>query len=305
MNGPYRIYGVALRSDVPLPELEPCRVAAPVFTFEVSRAAPPVAGDPIVYADTVAGDRSLSCARCDGGYVVAFADAGTFFVRADGTLIVGFEPLAPTPRLRRLLLDYLLPRALNAAGRDALHATAVLTPRGVVAFVGESGSGKSTLAARFVAEAFPLVCDDCLVLDVERDMVMATPGYDGLRLLPDGIASTRAFVHAAPDDGTIKRRVTSPHTRADRGGPLAAVYILAAAPSASPTTSHRLLKRDGFKEILTACHRLDTADRAMLERQFHLLGSIAERVPISRLCVPRSLDALSDAVALVRREVGF
>ena len=294
MNGPYRIYGVALRSDVPLPELEPCRVAAPVFTFEVSRAAPPVAGD-----------RSLSCARCDGGYVVAFADAGTFFVRADGTLIVGFEPLAPGPRLRRLLLDYLLPRALNAAGRDALHATAVLTPRGVVAFVGESGSGKSTLAARFVAEAFPLVCDDCLVLDVERDTVMATAGYDGLRLLPDGVASMSAFAYAAPDDGTIKRRVTSPYTRADRGGPLAAIYILAAAPNASPTTSHRLMKRDGFKEILTACHRLDTSDRAMLERQFQLLGSIAERVPISRLCVPRSLDALSDALALVRREVGF
>ena len=43
----------------------------------------------------------------------------------------------------------------------------------------------------------------------------------------------------------------------------------------------------------------------MIKRQFELFTSMAERVPMYRLSIPRSLDAVTDAYHLVRNALGF
>ena len=84
------------------------------------------------------------------------------------------------------LLAYLLVDALSFSmvrlGREPLHATAVLTPHGVVAFVGESGDGKSTLGALLVRHGFRLVTDDMLVLTVDGDECVAHAGPPRIKL---------------------------------------------------------------------------------------------------------------------------
>jgi hypothetical protein len=305
----YRAYGISLDCDLALRELDACGDdRAPQLSFRVSSASAPPPRSPIRYADSDSPDNTMDCSRCDGGYLVRVVDVALFFISADGTRIVAYEPLPEPGMLRHLLLDSVLPRALNVAGRDALHATAVLTPRGVVGFIGESGAGKSTLAARFVAEGHALVSDDCLVLDVLGADVIATPSYSGLRLLPDAREwMGSAVVSSVPvTENATKHRVTAAHTSGDTGGRVEALYVLEGPTvTCDAPLATRLSQRDAFNELLACSFRLDVEDRVMIKRQFELFTAMATRVPMYRLRIPRSLDAVTDAYRMVRKDLGF
>src|SRR3954468_22899858 len=84
------------------------------------------------------------------------------------------------------VLAYLLVDALSFSmvrlGREPLHATAVATDRGVLAFLGNSGDGKSTLAALLLRHGCTLVTDDMLVLARARGRWLAQPGPPRLKL---------------------------------------------------------------------------------------------------------------------------
>jgi hypothetical protein len=56
-----------------------------------------------------------------------------------------------------------LPLVLQALGREGLHASAVVTTKGVVGFSGKAHTGKSTLAYAMSKRGFPLWSDDALV----------------------------------------------------------------------------------------------------------------------------------------------
>jgi hypothetical protein len=59
-----------------------------------------------------------------------------------------------------------LPLAIQARGHEVLHASAVLTPRGVVGLCGVSGTGKSTLAYALTRLGYPAYADDALAVEV-------------------------------------------------------------------------------------------------------------------------------------------
>jgi hypothetical protein len=58
-----------------------------------------------------------------------------------------------------------LPMALHFFGCEVLHASAVRTIRGVVAFCAVSETGKSTIASAFALRGYPLWADDAVAID--------------------------------------------------------------------------------------------------------------------------------------------
>jgi hypothetical protein len=97
----------------------------------------------------------------------------------DGTVVVA----SPAGEVRCRDLDDALDQVLAAVNAAVLppstlltlHAGAVLTARGVVAWPGLSGAGKSTLAAAAVAHGLPLVSDESLCLDPATADVVPYP----------------------------------------------------------------------------------------------------------------------------------
>ena len=78
--------------------------------------------------------------------------------------------------IEQLLVDQILPRALQLRGHPCFHASAVeLTPGRVVAMLGHSGNGKSTLCAALTRSGAPLVCDDCMALGWSVGQAPARP----------------------------------------------------------------------------------------------------------------------------------
>jgi hypothetical protein len=94
-------------------------------------------------------------------------------------------PLDPeAPAWRRVLLTRVLPNVAIAAGFEALHASAIATEHGVLAFLGPSGAGKSTLALEFVRRGRALFADDTVALSRLGGAVEAHPAGPFMNLPP-------------------------------------------------------------------------------------------------------------------------
>lgn len=100
-------------------------------------------------------------------------------------------PVAPEERLAQehwleiRLLGTVLAFWLEQRNSPVLHAAAVASPQGAIAFLGDSGSGKSTLASTFVGAGYPLLTDDNLAIRQQGDTFWALPGYPQMRMWPE------------------------------------------------------------------------------------------------------------------------
>jgi hypothetical protein len=104
-----------------------------------------------------------------------------------------------------------LPLALQVQGTEVLHASAVRSPRGVVAFCAESGTGKSTLAAALGERGYPLWADDAIAVDTSNIPVMTVRLPFRLRLRPASAAffggerAARVAGPEVPEEGAAER----------------------------------------------------------------------------------------------------
>jgi hypothetical protein len=307
----YQVYGLLLTSDMALPELTSAAETEPKGSADLrvrlARRADafPAPSRWLMSWILPTGEPWLSMAKDEWGYLLRFPGLADFCVDADGQEIVCHtRPGIPPHTVRHLLLDQVLPLVLTVRGRKALHATAVVTPAGVCAFTGPTGTGKSTLAASLLLAGFPVLSDDCLVLEEDNGQVLATPAYPGLRLREDALEALRY------DSGhfrsvahyTSKQRLLpdghGPHFLTQTC-PVARIYSLVRPAEGGVGGSlvapriQRLSPRDGFVELLPFLLHLDVTDRAVLARHFDFLERVVSHVPVRRLWVPNSFTALS------------
>jgi hypothetical protein len=127
-----------------------------------------------------------------------------------GEGVEGVMAIAQPPVREDLILDAyrrtVLPMALQALGQEVLHASAVLTPHGVVALCAVSGTGKSTTAFALSQRGLPLWADDAVVFETSGpEGVRAIPIPFGIRLRPDATSffeqnPTAAYINSSLDD---------------------------------------------------------------------------------------------------------
>jgi hypothetical protein len=85
------------------------------------------------------------------------------------------DPRAPTQLVVTGYERTVLPMAVQLTGREVLHASAVLTTGGVVAFCAVSTTGKSTVADRLGRRGYPVWGDDAVAFDASDGAVAAIP----------------------------------------------------------------------------------------------------------------------------------
>ena len=165
-----------------------------------------------------------------------------------------------------------------------LHASAISTQHGVIAFAGKSGYGKSTLLAEFLAQGHEAVTDDILALkqDGSGDM-LAFPSYARQKLMSDqlhrGAASTNALGPVSPEGRKIYVQVPRLSTTGQR---LAAVFLL--QPHTAECALHRCPPIEAASLLTVATYRRQIYYG--LELGTHHLQTVkrlAETVPMYRL----------------------
>ena len=221
-----------------------------------------------------------------GGPIRTGRDAGTgrCWIVIDRVGRFAFAPAEPRvhahPRpgaspavVRAAYLATALPLALQAAGHHLLHASAVETPNGVVAFCGRSGAGKSTLARALARRGFSRWADDAVWFDIERE----TGERPAVR--------TRRLPFGRPASEPVPPRTA----------PLAAVYRLDRRNDLERPTCERLTLTGAFPALLDNAYHFPAAgDR--LDALAATFLDLATAVPTLQLTLPDDLDRLDETL---------
>jgi hypothetical protein len=297
----YRICDSVLESDIPLPELEAATTGEPDWRFRLlpQGETAPAISEWFHHWELPDGQRWLSLAKLEAGYLLRFPSLADFVV-SDGSNVSCYpQPGVPLDTLRHLFLDQVTPVLLSARGEIVLHASAVAGPGGVIAFFGKAGQGKSTLAASFVRHGFSLLTDDCLLLRERPGGLVGVSSYPGLRLWPDSAGALFDVGRALPrvSHYSSKKRLTLGNRSLRNGAaPLARAYLLAAPDSASKKngiTITSLSPRDALMQLIQHAYRLDITDRDRLAEEFEQLSRIASLPLFYELSFPRDFGQLA------------
>jgi hypothetical protein len=181
MTFDYSAFGMDLRSEFPLPGMTP-RTPSAVRSLSLQLTEPAAlleqwSGDERTarWRGLLGDGHELSIWRgpaCD----LLFGYGERAYFRLDPS--ANHLECAPTGAgrgWRRTLLARILPNVRLAHGFEALHASAVVSPHGVIAITGPSGAGKTSLALELMRRGMSLLGDDVLMLSSGPTGVLGHP----------------------------------------------------------------------------------------------------------------------------------
>ena len=126
---------------------------------------------------------------CAYGYTASeqhwmhFPGVASYCFSSHSDEVIAFaEPSARLDWLRDTFYRSVLPMALQVFGKEVLHASAVETTYGAIAFCAISESGKSTIAYGLSRRGHPLWADDAVVFEISDREVWSHPMPFEIRL---------------------------------------------------------------------------------------------------------------------------
>jgi len=303
---PYPLYGICVRSDLPLPCRSAAAEGAPVVELREGNgstfAAAPKAPD---------GDWFRHARLENGADHLRWRDHFEFLVAADGRRIdYRAYPGALPDSLHAYLLGQVLSFALIKLEREPFHGTALRVGGACIAFLGDCGAGKSTLAAALLGRGHALLTDDLLVLRRRGDGYVAHPGLPRLKIYPevaDAVFGGRA--NGTPLNRDTAKMILPLCGRQAAGEPLPvrAMYLLEPGADESfhgPPEIVELTRRDAAVALMANTFNLVIRDPARLAGLFAFATEVAERVPVKRLRYRRDLAELASVGAAVVADAG-
>jgi hypothetical protein len=310
----YRICGLTLSSVLALPELELSDAPESDLSFDLVEGRPATQDTMDWFHRWLLPDGAtwLAFGRLGGDYLLRFPGRADFLVRSSGREI-RCHPSANVPgeTLRHLLLDQVIPLALSHGGRLVLHASAVATAGGAVAFLGRTGEGKSTLSAAFAQDGWQILTDDALAIEETGGRLTGLPSYPGLRLWPEPAVALFGDGPALEPvaDYTDKRRLGPDHsgvTFCRERSSIRRLYFLSPRESAEDGKVVRITPLgppDALIALVAHSYHLDVGDRERLRRDFERLTRVVALGRCYRLAYPRDLALLPAVRGAVRDQL--
>jgi hypothetical protein len=303
----YAMYGRRVGSDfhLPVPPAPEARSEAVDWTIRrapFGQRPPAPDGPPIAELRCEHGDVVLArYSTCDGVLLVNPV-VGAFHLR------LGAQPVLdvyPDPRIDEwaiglVLLGQLSAFVLHQLGHFVLHASALVTERGAIAFLGPKGRGKSTMAAYFLRRGAALLTDDALPLREHSSGVFAGPGLPlmkiGDRTGESTLGLARDQLH--PLTETLDKKLFVLDGRfpfAREAAPLRAVYVLNRVPAAtrlgaSTPVIEPLSQRESVAALLAQTSLGALLTPAEAARLLALYARLARQASVCRLTYESGLE---------------
>lgn len=295
----FRVYGLSLRSDWPLPCTE--GRGSHLAEVELVGARPSLFSEALREAARRSGKgvwfRHLRLA--DGSDYLRWSGLFEFLVSANGDRIA-CHALNETSNeaFHTYLLGQVLSFALVKQGIEPLHSTAVVIDGGAVGFIGDCGYGKSSLGATFLQAGYPLLTDDMLVVKEAGQGFSAYPGPPRIKLFPEVAKNLLGDQVKGSPMNNLTPKLIVPLDRArsyEAAVPLKVLYVLTRPGvgwSRKRVIIRRLSQRRAFLELLRNTFNPVIIEGERLQRQFKMATLVASKVPITSLSYPRILALL-------------
>jgi len=234
--------------------------------------------------------------RHAGSYWMAWPALATYQFSPRTPFITAHpEPGAPVDVIWDIFRRSVTPMALQVLGWEALHASAIVTAAGIVAFCAVSETGKSTIAFGLRRRGFPQWSDDGVVFKTEEGVVAVPLPFEA-RLRPESQALFSGQLHGPGYEGNSpgEQRYSEPL-------PIATICLLKrTAGEAGAAASVRVVSpAEAFPELLVHAHEFDPHDPERRARMMQTYLDLAALVPVLEVAfVPNRnrLDALLDTI---------
>jgi hypothetical protein len=231
----------------------------------------------------------------DGCPWIHVPDVATFRIQGRDPDVLAIPESGAVDLIAEAFERHVLPMALQALGHEVLHASAVLMPRGVVAFSGNSGSGKSTLAQAMTLRDYPAWADDAVMFErAEGDEMRALrlPFKINLR------AESASFLGL---ERLERQPVGSP---AGASAPFAAIVFLARGRADSSTVAvRRLASTEAYKALLLQAYCFSLANEKRNARTAEKYLELAAHVPTYEVSFAAGFERLGGLVERVEELV--
>lgn len=305
----YRAFGLAIASDLALPELLP----------EPLSASPSLAPDLVIRC--VDTGRAFPAPEAEGTFrfgdtaaFLLYPQIGAFRIAAPSLIEVEPRPGVDPALIAFPLLGPVMALLLQMRGAFLLHGSALADPASdapAFAFLGDKGAGKSTTAAAFVRAGYSLLTDDIIAIEG----LGSGPGESASRIAPafPQVKLTEA-ASAALADAALGQRPDVPLVRDKHRFLLAAGFAeTARAPgqffllTRGPALALRPLDP---KERMKAFLRFSYGTRfgpaaitpAIAARHARACAALAHSCAAAILTVPENLAALDAVVDFVAQQ---
>lgn len=278
-------YGLAIASELPLPEL------------------PSVDAVPDVNVYLCQLDDLISTKRDKNSWLLEHPAAGKFIVEDGKRIFVEPQKNAESGIVTAILLGAVMSAVLFQRGLFVLHASCVDIDNYAIAFLGASGCGKSTMAQLFHSRGRTILTDDVMAVKMKDTIPTAIPSYAQVRLLPDAAeALGYSFEELDPLYNLAPKRA---HQVKDGFGqtplPIKRLYLLARG---TENAIEPLTPQVAFMGLVQNS-RVSTylSDSDSLSHHFTLCEQFALQVPMRILKRKGSLSDLPYLADLVEADV--
>lgn len=296
----YRIFGLSVASDQPVPGLAACETSGlpdvqlrfhghPSRLQDLEPTGAPLY---VSAARDASGVPALIVTRLAGGeyFRLQYRDGTEFVADRQGTRVwASWREPSTLDDTATYLLGPVLGFLLRLRGVTCLHASAVAIDGHALVLVGPPSAGKSTTAAAFARRGLPVLADDLVALEDRGTTFQAQPAFPRLRLWPESV--TRLY--GTPD--ALPRLTPSWEKRGldllDQGChfqreplPILGIYALDSRSESGVTPLVEGMRPSAALLALaantSANYLLDSALRA---REFEVLSRLIAAVPIRRV----------------------
>lgn len=317
----YHVFGLNLRSNLPLPGAYPDNSSNKECDIEVRLGLRPYRDEEssnhseeltYVSADTnAAGEPALRISSVDhGAYArLAYEDGTQFWLdRKHQNIWVTWASTSSIENAASYLLGPVLGLALRLRGVTCLHASAVAFENQSVAFVGPAGAGKSTTAAAFARQGYGVISDDIAALAEREGAFHVMPAYPHLCLWPDSVKmlyeAPEALPRLLPDWEKRRLGVGDRGTRFERRClPLGAIYVLGERQPDPAPFVEAMRPQSSLLALVADTYANKILDRDMRAREFAVLGRMAATIPIRRVHANEDAARLESLCKVVREDL--
>jgi hypothetical protein len=296
----YRLAGLRIVSDLPLPELLPCREISTRDRILIRRGHVP--------ESLVSVDVTFSNGQCnENELLLNIPDVARYLLSGGNEILIDQALGSKHEEVCAYLLGTVFGVLCHQRGITPLHASAIDVAGGCVAFVGEIGAGKSTLVAALARRGHQAIADDVCFLQLDDSgVVQAWPGVNRIRLWEDAMAGLGC------DGPGVEREVSgwkylipvSPPPNPVQPRRLRRVYQLHAAPDDGAASVTRLHGAAAIEVLIQNVYRLGLAEYMGYKPAAFLVCAAAARdIAVFRFSRPKSFDALHEGVELLEGQM--
>lgn len=306
----YRLFGLSVETDLPLPTLRPERAACPPDLRMRLGAHPPDAPrhfDPWYVSDraTPASEPTLVAERSADGWVrLSYGDGTGVTIDPAGTRVgCTWPPELTVDDAATYLLGPVCGVILRMRGVTCLHASALEIGGRAVLVCGPAGAGKSTTAAALAARGHRVLADDVAALDESDDGFDVRPAYPQLKLWPDAAAAMHGDLPALTPNWD--KRYLALAGEAYHPDPLrvAAVYVLAGREDVDAPRLEAVSPSHAVLTLVANTYMGWLPDHAAQGRDLALYGRMARAIPMSLAVPHRNVARLGELCEMIEADV--